>query len=478
MKFGVVGDVRRWLLGPRRFCSVEPVLFVFMFASFLSFPLFQQLLWHRLCETDSNCTLDSHGNHSDPPSTVLSKASSWILYTNLASGLPSIFVSLFYGSLSDHIGRKPFIYLPALGAVVNAAVCLLVIYFPNVFPLPFLLLGAVTTGLYGTFTILNFAVYAYISDVSGLTARTVQITILESMTYLAAGIANLIGGVWIKSGDFSSPYWFILSCNLAVIVYMLVAVPESLVVSQTRQNSSTKQVQSTRPQRMSNCDLLKSVGKKLLLFLKLLLTNWRLSVLMTMFFVVEINFLGISDVVVLYSIKYFDWKPDRIGYFLAMKVLFNFLAAFVVLPLLVRVLKFQDTVVLMMGLASGAAALVLMGLATKTWIMFTVPVVGAMRGCVVPVIRAMLSKQVPPDAKGVLFSGVSIVEAACLLLASVVYNKLFPATYHIHHGFCFFLMAASVAIPFSLTVILHFTSRRTQPPPAESQPLLQNSNSH
>ena len=92
-----------------------------------------------------------------------------------------------------------------------------------------------------------------------------------------------------------------------------------------------------------------------------------------------------------------------------------------------------------------------------------------MRGCVVPVIRAMLSKQVPPDAKGrtatlhfmtitilvcvgVLFSGVSIVEAACLLLASVVYNKLFPATYHIHHGFCFFLMAASVAIPFSLTV--------------------------
>ena len=34
---------------------------------------------------------------------------------------------------------------------------------------------------------------------------------------------------------------------------------------------------------------------------------------------------------------------------------------------------------------------------------YTVPAVGAMRGCVVPCIRSMLSKLVPPDKQGKQF---------------------------------------------------------------------------
>ena len=53
---------------------------------------------------------------------------------------------------------------------------------------------------------------------------------------------------------------------------------------------------------------------------------------------------------------------------------------------------------------------------------------------------------------GVLFSGVSVVEAACTLVASVLYNALYPATSKISPGFCFFVMSAALIIPFILTV--------------------------
>ena len=51
---------------------------------------------------------------------------------------------------------------------------------------------------------------------------------------------------------------------------------------------------------------------------------------------------------------------------------------------------------------------------------------------------------------GVLFSGVSVIEASCTLLASVIYNALFPVTVKVHPGLCFFIMAASLVVPFIL----------------------------
>ena len=91
---------------------------------------------------------------------------------------------------------------------------------------------------------------------------------------------------------------------------------------------------------------------------------------MVMYFVVEINFLGITDVVILYSLgQPLCWTPDFIGYFLALKVFLSGLASLFLLPLLSTV-GLPDTITILFGLASGATALVLMGIATQTWIMF------------------------------------------------------------------------------------------------------------
>ena len=41
---------------------------------------------------------------------------------------------------------------------------------------------------------------------------------------------------------------------------------------------------------------------------------------------------------------------------------------------------------------------------------------------------------------GVMFSGLSVIEAACTIVSSSLYNSLFPLTYSLYPGLCFFMM--------------------------------------
>ena len=379
-----MSPVRVWRLlhQPRSWVTVEPVLLFYMFSAFLSYNTSQVFLKHSICQHTPNCSrvlgqgpnvtdtglgVSSCGDElHDIEQRVQSEASHWLLYLNIASGVPSILVSLFYGGLSDILGRKLFIILPVIGTAFNAATVLGVIYFGNVLPLSFLLLGSLVAGLLGNFSVVNFAVYSYASDVSTDTKRTRQIGILESMTYLGGTLSLVLGGLWItKSKSFAPPLWCVIACNLVILVYVIVALPESWSLRSNNTSGRT---------RLQN--LIKSIGNNLLGYFTLLFTSWRLAILMLMFFVVEINFLGITDVVIFYSLgEPLCWSPDFIGYFLALKIFLSGLGSLFLLPLLSAV-GLSDTIIILFGLASGAAALVIMGLATKTWMMF----IGNVRG--------------------------------------------------------------------------------------------------
>lgn len=375
--------------------TVEPVLLVFMFAQFLSYPVYQNLVRSMVCDRTPNCTLDSlynreshhtlgkdaHQNSCSLPSDleeeVLRETSHWILYTNLAFGLPSICFSIFYGSISDQLGRKLFILLPALGAAMNTGVLLEVAYLRDQLPLYMCLIGAFASGLYGGYSVLNFAAYAYAADVTAKSGRTRQIGLLESMTYLGATLSLMVGGVWMsKDSSLVSIFWCVLVCHVAVMAYTVLALPESLYFSGQRTEDgrpwSTYHRKFSQTHKFSRaCSrFFSGMRYNMYGFLKLLFTNWRLSLLLVVFSIVEINFLGITDVVFLYSMgEPLCWGTQLIGYFLALKVFCNGLASLFALPLMVA-LRFSDTVIILIGLVFGSIGLVMMGVATKTWVMF------------------------------------------------------------------------------------------------------------
>lgn len=379
------------LMHPRVYMTVEPILLVFMFAQFLSYPVYQSLVRDMVCDRNSNCTATraSHNtttssHHaggcsmpSDVDQEVQEATSHWILYTNLALGLPSIFFSILYGSISDQLGRKLFIFLPVLGAALNTGVILEVAYLREQMPLYLCLIGAFSAGVYGGYPVLNSSVYSYASDVTAHSGRTRQLGLLESMTYLGGTLSLLVSGVWMhRDSSYVSIFWSVLACQVLVMLYTILALPESMYFmghrSEERRPRSTYNLKYSQTHKFSRAcgRFFAAIRYNIFSFFRLLLTNWRVSCLFLVFFVVEINFMGITDVVFLYSMgKPLCWDLQLIGYFMALKVFCNGLASLFLLPIMIA-FQFSDMVIIIIGLVSGGASLVLMGVATKTWIMF------------------------------------------------------------------------------------------------------------
>jgi PCFT/HCP family folate transporter-like MFS transporter 1/3 len=386
------------LMYPRVYMTVEPILLVFMFSQFLSYPVYQNLIRSIVCDRTPNCTLNSPSSSnetslsgafahvenetsctmpSDVEKQVQAETSHWILYTNLALGLPSICFSIFYGSVSDRLGRKLFIILPALGAAMNTGVILEIAYLRDSLPLYMCLIGAFTSGLYGGYSVLNFAAYAYTADVTANSGRTRQIGLLESMTYLGATLSLLVGGVWMsRDNSYTSIFWCVFACQVAVIAYTIVALPESMYFSGQRSENRVllstynRQFSQAHKFRKACVRFFSDIKYNICEFFKLLFTNWRLCLLLVVFFAVEINFCGITDVVFLYALgEPLCWSTKLIGYFLALKVFCNGVASLFILPVMIA-LHFSDTIIVLIGLVSGCVGLIMMGGATRTWIMF------------------------------------------------------------------------------------------------------------
>ena len=397
--------------------TVEPVLLIFMFANFMSTPVLQQLIYNMICDDTSGCNTEDQNSTqtrcSEPGEVeqhVQTTTSHWLLYISLANGVPSILSALVAGGASDTVGRKVLIVIASAGGIINV----IFIIMTSIANLPkyVFLFGAGVAGLFGGFTVINLAVYSYMADISSLEDRTSRFGILESMTFIGGSLSGVIGGLWIKNGHYTQPFYAVGSLYAVVFIIVIIPhlIPESVV---THDNTITFNVSKLIYQNVKSFIGLFVYGEHSVILLLLLF----------IFLVVEINFIGLSDVIVLYSLgKPLCWSSDLIGYFLSVKVALNGLAALFVLPLLSR--KLTDPIIIIIGLFSGAAALIIMGFSYHTWIMFTgklwrlllvrkfaclfttytlhhvVPLFGALRGCVVPVLRAMMSKYSPPDKEG------------------------------------------------------------------------------
>ncbi|XP_065883479.1 proton-coupled folate transporter-like isoform X2 [Dysidea avara] len=421
---------KRYIIRP----TVEPVLLMFMLGGFLSYPVLQQLIYAMICEDTKGCengqneTNSQCGKPSDVEQHVQTATSHWLLYINIANGIPSILSALVAGGASDHIGRKILIIIASAGGTINMIVILMTYY--AALPKYVFLFGASISGCMGGFTVVNLAVYSYMADISSIQDRTCRFGILESMTYIGGSLGGLIGGLWLKGGNYVQPFYAVAALHIAVFIACIIPclIPESVKAKK----GATFNLITVLQQNMKSFVEVFIHGEHFNILLPLLL----------IFLFVEINFLGLSDVVVLFSLgKPLCWSPENIGYFLSLKVAFNGFASLFLLPLLSK--KLKDTIIIIIGLLSGAVALVALGLSYYSWIVLTVPILGAFRGCVVPVLRAMMSKYCPRDKE-----------------ASVLYNAVYPLTRKLYPGLCFHVMAVLLSVPFLLTLYLHVTTKQ------------------
>lgn len=210
--------------------TVEPVMFLYMLASFLQYSDYQALIYRRTCHLKyNNETICGHlynKTFEAEDKQIQSEASAWIMYTNIAYSVPSILtVSFFLAPWGDRKGRKLTIIIPIVGSMINTLSNLIISNFP---PLAnsYLLVGNLISGFAGGYVALMMAIYSYIGHTSSDDLRTVKIGITEAMISLSATLGVLVSGVMLDNTSFSFVFSFVLGVQFLALVYTIIFVKE------------------------------------------------------------------------------------------------------------------------------------------------------------------------------------------------------------------------------------------------------------
>uniref|UniRef100_I3L9X9 Proton-coupled folate transporter n=1 Tax=Sus scrofa TaxID=9823 RepID=I3L9X9_PIG len=418
---------------------VEPLVFLANFALVLQGPVTTQYLWHRFsADLGYNGTRDrvSCSNHSVDPTAqeVETLTSHWTLYMNVGGFLVGLFSTLL-GAWSDCVGRRPLLVLTSLGLLLQTLVSIFVVQLQ--LHVGYFVLGRILCALLGDFNGLLAAGFASVADVSSSHTRTIRMALLEACIGVAGMLASLIGGHWLQAHGFANPFWLALALLIAMTVYAAfcfgetVKEPTPARLFTLRHHRSIVQLYVTQAPEKSR--------KHLALYS------------LAIFVVVTVH-LGAQDILTIYELSSpLCWDSRLIGYGSAAQQL-PYLTSLLGLRLLQHCLA--DSWVAEVGLTFNILGLVVFAFATITPLMFTGYGLLFLSLVITPVIRAKLSKLVSVSEQGALFSAVACVNSLAMLLASGIFNALYPATLNFMKGFPFLLGAGLLLIPALLIGIL------------------------
>ena len=359
----------------KKIITIEPVLFLYMFATYLYFPLLQQyLLWRFGNEKLQNTSFSTNESHycisedylknftgsNKTYSIVQRQANDLVFYSSLLSSLPSALAAMVFGPLSDRIGRKPIIIVVAAGAALQALGIIAVIHFElNIY---YLMIPSAINGFTGGFASILAMCFTYIADVSTLKHRTWRIGIVESMIFAGGLLAEGAGGYWLEELHcyFEPPMWLYVGCQGLIIVYVLLYLPESL----------------TQDERLEKAQRSPRGFQKLVRSFKIFFCGvqeysvWRLWAALVAMSIIVINLVGSQLIAVFFqNSDPLHWGPRLIGLYGSVTQTSHGLGLIVFLPLFVTI-GMPDALIVLIGLAFSAGMNVFTGFVKVTWEMF------------------------------------------------------------------------------------------------------------
>ncbi|XP_074651711.1 lysosomal proton-coupled steroid conjugate and bile acid symporter SLC46A3-like isoform X2 [Tubulanus polymorphus] len=437
-------------VGYLRKVTVEPVLFLYMIAVWMQYPALQALLYKKTCllKYDSSEICDNLNEYESEEKYVQSETSHWILYTNICLTLPSIISAAFIGSWSDKIGRKIPIILPSIGAVFGLVNYVLNSMFPKL-PLPLILLSPFLNGIAGGFVTCILSVFSYMSNITSESNRTIRVAVLESMSFLGGTIGLSLSGVLLDHLGFQYVFVIMIVCHFILIVYTLLWIddvhPADQIVEQNT-NLCRHLFNLTHFKESAICLFRPRDGH---LRRNLLLT---FGAFLGGFFAFSAH----NDLAYLY-LRHAprNFTQTEYGYYLGFTNAMSGIGLIVILPLFKHYLLLWDTILIIIGFSARGIALIVLAVSMVKWLVFLVPVIGMFQGFGAAGCRALLSKFVDKDETGKMFAFVASGESLITLLASVIFNNLYPATISFYPGFCFILAAAMMIIPIIIIGFVH-----------------------
>ena len=359
-----------------KFVTVEVAVVVYMLGRHLYSPLYEQYYYRTygskilrntsfVFPNGSFCVssdlIDNYTDNNNSYKLDESFSNHLVAYGQAAKTIPSIVVTMILGPVMNRFGRRIGIILPAVGTTLQGIFTAFIVKY-SLDPYYFILANFIG-GMLGGHTCILAASFAYIADISTLRWRSLRIGFIESAMSLGSGAGTFLVGYWLHkiNCDYIPPLMFYIGCNLFIILYMLLFVPESLTRSE-REEMCSKNPKGPRTY---------IEGFKLYLGVLSPSHTWMIYVSTTVIIVMVINVYGGSliDVYFLKALQ-FDFNSFQIGVFQAVRSGSQTLANLLFMAVLVA-LTISDTWILLIATLFHIACNILIGFSNSAWQLYS-----------------------------------------------------------------------------------------------------------
>lgn len=440
--------------------TVEPLAFLFILTIYAEYTALQEMIATKLCQQISNATsihvCDRTTLTPDQRLQLSAQMSGEMMRYMGIFSLCAIPSSLFTGSWSDTLGRKPLLLLPsALGLVAELlfALCSIFLYADSILVLVYV--AAIFNGVSGGSTTAMSSCFGYMADISDSERRTRAITILEAAFFVGGFIGFNAAGQLLKhviGTQFQYIFALCFLLHVCVIGYTLTlretrGPHRSQSLSQL-ENVPTAEVVPEKVFSLSHAKrMFRTVSRRrtqrtsiLMLYCSGFISFVAMSVQLTLLF----TFVKSSP---------FDWDASRYSLYSGINFLTSGLCLMAVVPLLSRVRPaLPDAALGIAGFVSKLLSLLNLGLSQTSTQIFAGIALSAFSEYTMPAIRSMLSKQVDEDERGKAFSFLGVIQNVCQFVGSLVFPAVYRSTLSVAPGAAFVAAGLLQLVPVLLIV--------------------------
>ena len=316
------------------------------------------------------------------------------LFGTLWAAMQFLFAPVL-GALSDRVGRRPVILVSCFGLGLDYVIMALA---PTV---GWLFLGRALSGI----TASSFATsFAYIADVTEPDQRAGRFGLLG----MAFGVGFILGpavGGLLGSISLRAPFWAAGALSVVGAAYGWFVLPESLP-AERRAPFAWR-----RANPVGSLDLLR--GHEALFGLAIVAFLYRVA------------HDCLPSLFVLYGDYRYGWTARAVGFALAAVGVASMIVQGGLVGPVVR--RLGEPRALFVGLACGALAFTIYGLApTGTMFLLGIPV-GALFGLTYPSLQGLMTRRVGPDEQGRLQGALASLMGIAGVIAPVLFTQTFAA---------------------------------------------------
>lgn len=427
--------------------TVEPTCFVFTFAFSVYSLGAQRLVLQKSCSP--NATPPLNAICRDPE--FITKAADINTVRNvLGEALPGLVVFLA-GSWRDASGlSRPLLLYTIGGEVLAAGMFLLASQAWVQLPVwTASILESGIGGLSGGRQLVNLAAVCYISHRSTPEERTFRLTFYIGSAIAGLTLANAASGYVLSNVGYAVFFSGIIFLYLLAFILALIFVKEE-------------------PSRLKKGEKWVNMSKLLIVF-KPRLNRSVIWLMIINCWLIYTAMCGESSLILFFLAKGYGFTITESGFFLSYINALNLLSTLIVVPFLIKVVKWSDFSIGIFGCITIIVAVVGVATTKSFMTLCLFASVDVMRYSMLTVQRSIITKSLPDNELGTFWSVVAIGEAVMPMLVLPVYDIIFKTTISTHLG-AHYMVTVAIGVAVFVNLCLAKKLYKAEPCEKKTEP--------